>query len=199
MNLCDYTKISFPFERFEFNNCLSNLLIDEINKIINTFDIIDQDYNEGKRTDKKNRIFINKDLIEKNKYIYIQKMINSLLDKKNILFLEKIGNIDLSNCYLRIEITADKKNFWLEKHTDISEKKISFLIYINDNNQDLDIGTDIYDINRNYIHTIPFKHNFGYLFFPGKNTWHGLEKGKNIELRKCLIINYVSFKTEFKI
>lgn len=199
MNLCDYTKISFPFERFEFNNCLSNSLIYEINKIINTFDIIDHNYNEGKRTDKKNRIFINKDLIEKNKYIYIQKMIDSLLDKENILFLEKIGNIDLSNCYLRIEITADKKNFWLEKHTDISEKKISFLIYINDNNQDLDIGTDIYDINQNYIHTIPFKHNFGYLFFPGKNTWHGLEKGKNIKLRKCLIINYVSFKTEFKI
>ena len=31
MNLCDYSKISFPFKRFEFNNCLSNSLIDEIN------------------------------------------------------------------------------------------------------------------------------------------------------------------------
>ena len=133
------------------------------------------------------------------KYFQMKKLIKFLLNKEVINFFEKKGNLNLKNCYLRCEIMCDHKGYWLEKHKDISEKKVSMLIYINDNNEDLSNGTDLYDKNLELVHTIPFKNKLGYIFFPSDNTWHGLEKGKNIKNRKCLLINYVTFKTDFKL
>ena len=67
------------------------------------------------------------------------------------------------------------------------------------NNEDKNNGTDLYDEDLTLAHSIPFIHNLGYVFFPANNTWHGLEKGKNINHRKCVLINYVTFKTDFKL
>tara|TARA_B100000035_G_scaffold43264_1_gene32303 strand:- start:3895 stop:4500 length:606 start_codon:yes stop_codon:yes gene_type:complete len=201
MNLNEYTKYTEPFLRYEFENCFEDTLIDEINNIIqnNEHEKIEDKY-DGKRTDNKKRCFIDKNFIDKNKqYIYLQKLIDYLQKDNVIHFFEKIGSIDLKNCYLRVEIILDKHNFWLEKHKDIVEKKVSFLIYINDNDEDLKNGTDLYDKNLKLVHSIPFKHNLGYVFFPNNDTWHGLEKGKNIKYRKCVLINYVTFKTDFKL
>jgi len=31
-------------------------------------------------------------------------------------------------------------------------------------------------INLNKVKTVPYKHNYGYFFTSGPNTWHGMEK-----------------------
>jgi hypothetical protein len=49
------------------------------------------------------------------------------------------------------------------------------------------------------VKTVPYKHNTGYFFASGKNTWHGLEK-KEIKIeRRCMQINYVTFPTSWPI
>jgi hypothetical protein len=213
MNLSEYKKYTNPFLRYEFNNCFDGNMLQEINAMIENNEQEennDQEENnekkkitsnyEGKRINNKHRCFITNEYLKNNKqYIHLQELIKYLQKDEVIQFFETIGNISLKDCYLRIEIILDKENFWLEKHKDIIEKKISFLIYINDNNEDTNNGTDLYDEDLTLAHSIPFIHNLGYVFFPANNTWHGLEKGKNIKHRKCVLINYVTFKTDFKL
>ena len=196
MNLNNHTEYQEPFYRIEIEDCIDNKIINEVNFIINEMNNKKTNY-QGKRSDIHNRYFISQKML--NKHHEIKKLMNFLLDKNTINFFEKKGNIDLKDCYLRCEVMCDHKGYWLEKHKDISEKKVSMLIYINDNDEDLSNGTDLYNKNLELVHTIPFKHNLGYIFFPNEFTWHGLEKGKNIKNRKCLLINYVTFKTDFKL
>ena len=49
------------------------------------------------------------------------------------------------------------------------------------------------------IKTVPYKNNYGFFFSSGENTWHGLEKKKIVNERRCLLVNYVTFQTDWKI
>ena len=198
MNLENYNKITNPYLIYEFSNCFNNKTIDEINGIIKIIENnIDTNQYNGKRENNDKRYYINKTNVNKHKNL--KEVINYLLNKNTIKYLENLGNIKLDNTYLRLEVILDKESFWLEKHVDIPEKKISFLIFINDNNEPIENGTDIYNENLELVYTVPFINNLGYMFFPSHNTWHGLEKGKNIKYRKVILINYVTFETDWKL
>ena len=41
--------------------------------------------------------------------------------------------------------------------------------------------------------------NYGYFFSSGPNTWHGMEKKEIVKERRCLQVNYVTFKTDWKV
>ena len=80
---------------------------------------------------------------------------------------------------------------------DIVEKRFSMLLFLGDGPEHM--GTDFYDADLNVVKTVSFKHNNAYVFLPGDDTWHGLEK-KSIPDRRCsLLINYVTFKTDFPV
>ena len=49
------------------------------------------------------------------------------------------------------------------------------------------------------VKTVPYKHNYGYLFTSGPDTWHGMEKKKIVKERRCIQVNYVTFKTDWKV
>ena len=49
------------------------------------------------------------------------------------------------------------------------------------------------------VKTVPYKHNYGYLFTSGPNTWHGMEKKKIVKERRCIQVNYVTFETDWKV
>ena len=51
----------------------------------------------------------------------------------------------------------------------------------------------------NKVKTIPYKNNYGYFFTSGLNTWHGMEKKEIKKERRCLQVNYVTFKTDWKV
>lgn len=101
--------------------------------------------------------------------------------------------------YLRVEIISDREGFWLAPHKDIKEKLVSMLLYVNPYNESENLGTDFYDADLKLVKTMPYRNNFGYMFAPAHDTWHGLEKKEIRQERRSMLINYVTFPTEWKL
>ena len=207
-------KFDDPFTHWELNKPLTDLAIDEI---VNA-DIEDPlkhdlkydgtraiDGGEGKFREGitsggkalKFRCFITKD--NAKNFPNLTKFVNELQNKETYDKISKLINKDLSKSYVRVEIICDRQGFWLKPHCDIKEKLISCLLFINKHNEDENLGTDFYDKNLNKVKTLPYKDNYGYFFSSGPNSWHGMEK-KNIKKeRRCLQVNYVTFKTDWPV
>lgn len=107
--------------------------------------------------------------------------------------LAQAAQCDLRDSLLRIEYCQDTDGFWLEPHTDIAVKKLTFLIYLSEDPSLADAGTDIYHGPPDFQHagTAPYVFNAGFIFAPGQNTWHGVAPRKINGVRKSVIINYV--------
>ena len=73
------------------------------------------------------------------------KFINELQSKETYQLISKMINKDLSNSYVRVEVICDREGFWLKPHCDIKEKLMSGLIFINNENESEDLGTDFYN------------------------------------------------------
>ncbi len=101
--------------------------------------------------------------------------------------------------YLRVEVICDREGFWLEPHKDIKEKLMSMLLYVNLVGESENLGTDLYDGKLKLVKTVPFRNNFGYMFAPAHDTWHGLEKKTVQKERRSVLINYVTFKTDWQL
>jgi hypothetical protein len=117
------------------------------------------------------------------------------LDPRVLRAIEATTGADLSGSRLRIEYCQDTEGFWLAPHTDISVKKFSMLIYLSDDPRLKDAGTNIHEGPPDFRHvaSAPYGRNLGFIFVPGKNTWHAVGKRPlNGAVRKSLIVNYVS-------
>ena len=125
--------------------------------------------------------------------------IKELQSKKTYDVISKMINKDLSNSYVRVDVICDREGFWLKPHCDIKEKLMSGLIFVNKTNESEDLGTDFYDKDLKKVKTVPYKHNYGYLFTSGPDTWHGMEKKKILKERRCIQVNYVTFPTDWKV
>ena len=73
------------------------------------------------------------------------------------------------------------------------------IVFVNLHNESENLGTDFYDAKLNKVKTVPYKHNYGYFFTSGPNTWHGMEKKEIKKERRCIQINYVTFETDWKV
>ena len=207
-------KYDFPFDHWEYSNALSDSAIDEII----TADIPDvSKYNlnydgtraidggEGKFRQGiadggkalKFRCFVTKE--NSKSFPHLTKFINELQAKETTEKISKLTGKDLSNSYVRVEVICDRQGFWLKPHCDIKEKLMSCLLFINKHNESENLGTDFYDSNLKRVKTLPYKDNYGYFFTSGPNTWHGMEKKEIKKERRCLQVNYVSFKTDWKV
>jgi hypothetical protein len=203
-----------PFEHWELNKPLTQ---DAINEICKT-EIIDLkkmdikydgtraiDGGEGKFREGisdggkaiKFRCFLEKD--NSKDFPHLTSLIEELRSKDAYNCISELIKKDLSKAYVRIEIICDRQGFWLKPHCDIKEKLISGLMFVNPFNESENLGTDLYDGSLKKIKTIPYKNNYGYFFSSGPNTWHGMEKKEIKKERRCLQINYVSFKTDWPV
>ena len=207
-------KHKFPFDHWEYNNALT----DEVVKEIITTDIPDvskhnlsydgtraidggaAEFREGIASGGKAikfRCFVTKD--NASQFPNLVKFINELQSKETQQAISKMINRDLSNSYVRLEVICDREGCWLKPHCDIKEKLMSGLVFINSTNESEDLGTDFYNEKLEKVKTVPYKHNYGYLFTSGPNTWHGMEKKKIIKERRCIQVNYVTFETDWKV
>ena len=143
------------------------------------------------------RCFITKDNMQK--FPGLVKFVNELQSKNVYEKISKLINKDLSNSYVRVEVICDRKGFWLKPHCDIKEKLMSCLLFVNHSNESESLGTDFYNDKLEKVKTVPYKNNYGYLFSSGPNTWHGMEKKEIVKERRCLQVNYVTFKTDWKV
>ena len=207
-------KYEFPFDHWEYNNALSDETIQEIitadiadvSKHDLTYDgtrAIDggaAEFREGIASGGKAikfRCFVTKE--NSSEFPNLVKFINELQSKETYEAISKMISKDLSNSYVRVEVICDREGFWLKPHCDIKEKLMSGLIFVNKEGESEDLGTDFYDEKLEKVKTVPYKHNYGYLFSSGPNTWHGMEKKKIIKERRCIQVNYVTFKTDWKV
>jgi hypothetical protein len=133
------------------------------------------------------------------KFPNLKNFIQELQNKKTYEKISKLIGKDLSNSYVRVEVICDRKGFWLKPHCDIKEKLISCLLFVNKSNENENLGTDFYDSDLKKIKTLPYRDNYGYFFSSGPNTWHGMEKKEIVKERRCLQVNYVTFKTDWKV
>ena len=207
-------KYEFPFDHWEYNNPLTEGAIQEIitadipdvskhNLAYDGTRAIDggaAEFREGIASGGKAvkfRCFVSKE--NASQFPNLVKFINELQSKETYQKISKMINKDLSNSFVRVEVICDREGFWLKPHCDIKEKLMSGLIFVNNKNESEDLGTDFYNQKLEKVKTVPFKHNFGYFFTSGPNTWHGMEKKKIVKERRCLQVNYVTFKTDWKV
>jgi hypothetical protein len=105
--------------------------------------------------------------------------------------IERTCGVDLAGTSLRIEYCQDSDGFWLEPHTDIGVKKLTFLIYLSGGPGTEGLGTDLMDPQGNVLGTAPYAPNRGLIFVPGSDTWHGFRRRPIPVVRRSLIVNYV--------
>ncbi len=207
-------KFNDPFTHWELNKPLTE---EQINEIVNA-DIAnpkehDLNYDGTRAIDGgegkfrlgisdggkalKFRCFVTKE--NSNNFPNLTKLINELQSKEATKKIAELTGKDLSSAYIRVEIICDRKGFWLKPHCDIKEKLMSCLLFVNKYNESEDLGTDFYDNNLNKVKTLPYKNNYGYFFSSGPDTWHGMDKKDIKKERRCLQVNYVTFKTDWKV
>jgi len=106
--------------------------------------------------------------------------------------LSDLFNVDFSDTKLRIELVEDVNGFFQIPHLDVEQKKITWITYLGNSEDVGQVGTDVFDSEKNFVKSSKFEYNNGFIFFPGVDTWHGFSEGKTIKLkRRVLIINYV--------
>ena len=202
MNLKETTNHLIPFPHWEFSNCLDENTLNEISytKLPSgnrAYDGTRAADHTGGGIDGKLRLFITKSNC--HNFPKLTKLIENLQSKITYLKISNLINKDLSNSFVRLEIICDKKGFWLKPHKDIPEKLMTMMIWANPYSESENLGTDLYNENYDLIKTVKYHHNKGYFFSSGKDTWHGLEMKKINKERRCIQINYVSFKTDWAV
>ena len=182
-----------PFAHWEYKDALSDDAIEEIiNADIPDVSKHDLNYDGTRAIDGggaefregivsggkaiKFRCFVTKQ--NSKQFPHLVKFINELQSKETCVTISKMINKDLSNSYVRVEVICDREGFWLKPHCDIKEKLLSGLIFVNNANESEELGTDFYNEHLEKVKTVPYKHNYGYIFSSGLNTWHGMEKKK---------------------
>ena len=89
-------------------------------------------------------------------------------------------------------IEKDIDGCWLEPHSDLGVKVFTMLLYLSKDPSHKDLGTDIYDTDKQRVGRSPFAPNAAMIFVPADNTFHGFEKRPIKGVRTSLIINYVT-------
>ena len=115
----------------------------------------------------------------------------ALRDSRTIAAIETTTGCDLAGSLLRIEYCQDGDGFWLEPHTDIGAKRFTLLCYLSAGEGSDGCGTDIFDRDRRWVRTVPFRFNSALVFVPGPDTWHGFNRRTIVGVRRTMIVNYV--------
>jgi len=179
-----------PFRHWLFQDAIFTDVCQEIVSMPIKAPVIEETY--GKR-DSHNELrnFFTPDLQEKR---YAVSMVANIFQSSLVArAIEKLCDIKLQGSYLRIEYCQDHNGFWLEPHMDIKEKLMTMQIYLNTGADAATLGTDLYDADKKHHSTAPSEMGQGMIFIPSEpNSWHGFEKRPIRDLRRSLIINYVT-------
>jgi len=112
-------------------------------------------------------------------------------DDATVGLLADLTGQSLDGGFLRIEYCLDTDGFWLEPHTDIGAKLLTFLVYLSDSPEADDWGTDLMTSEGAVLGRSPGGFGKGLVFVPGSDTWHGFTRRPITGVRRSLIVNYV--------
>lgn len=138
------------------------------------------------------RVYFNPE--NQDKYPVCREVVEAFADPAVIATLERVTGANLSKTLLRIEHCQDTDGFWLAPHPDISVKRFSMLLYLSDDANLADAGTDMYHMPPEFkwAGRAPYGKNKGMIFIPAANTMHGYTPRTINGIRKSLMINYVT-------
>lgn len=194
MKISNITCDSSPFNHYSFSDVFCE---NELREIANIDLLKHSSKLEGERASNTNRFFANEE--NRKSHNVIDRIVTYFSSNDAISHFENESNRKISGNYLRIEFIEDTESSWLKPHVDINEKIMSMMIYLNTTDENPNIGTSVYDQDLKLVKTIPYVHNTGFYFYPSHDTWHGLEPIKIKTSRKAIMVNYCTFKTEFKL
>ncbi len=144
----------------------------------------------GKRdTNNTRRIFISE--ANRTAHPVFAALAGAFQDEATVALFEDICGIELTGALTRIEYCLDTGGFWLEPHTDIGAKLLTFLIYLSDHPDAEHWGTDIMNAQGAVLGRAEGVANCGLMFVPAADTWHGFVKRSISGVRRTLIVNYV--------
>jgi hypothetical protein len=178
-----------PYPHWVLRNCFPDDAVDDILAL--PFPAPSLEGVSGKRELHNNtrRYF---DAENREQFAVVEAIAEAFQDQRITDLIAKTYGTDLSGTYLRIEYAQDTDGFWLEPHTDLGVKSFTMLLYLSDEEGHEDLGTDIYDADKNHVGRSPFEPNAAMIFVPSDNTYHGFERRPIKGVRKSLIINYVT-------
>lgn len=182
---------SSPYDYWLLDDVFPNDVIDSIADL--PFDPPKDVKFDGRReTNNSQRIYFTPE--NQNRFPVCREVTSAFSDAAVLDAIQAMTGADVSKGLLRIEYCQDTDGFWLEPHLDISVKYFTMLVYLSDDPNLRDAGTDIYDDTPEHklVTSAPYEKNKGLIFIPGSKTWHGFSKRRIKGLRKSLIINYVS-------
>ena len=185
------THIVWPYDYWVLNNVIPADMVNDLADLpfpppVNLV------FDGRRESNNSSRVYFTTD--NQEKFPVCRDMVALFSDTSTRGLIQQTTSTDLSKAQLRIEYCQDIDGFWLEPHLDISVKLFTMLIYLSDDPNLFDAGTDIYDATPEHklVATAPYEQNTGLIFIPGTNTWHGFSKRPIMGLRKSIIINYVT-------
>tara|TARA_B100001123_G_C15283934_1_gene1014964 strand:- start:53 stop:775 length:723 start_codon:yes stop_codon:yes gene_type:complete len=112
-----------------------------------------------------------------------------LMLKDPILERYKINELNELNMNIRMELIRDSGGYMIAPHTDSPKKILTLLIYIPNDNENLDLGTSLFEPkdkefiseeayqfefkNFKEIKKMPYKKNFAFGFLKNERSFHG--------------------------
>ena len=90
--------------------------------------------------------------------------------------LQEKFNTSLLKASLRLELVTDVNGFWQVPHTDVKDKKITWLTYLSTVEECGEVGTSLANTDKEFVGSAIFGFNKGLIFIPSDNTWHGFRK-----------------------
>ncbi|MGD0531708.1 MAG: 2OG-Fe(II) oxygenase [Methyloceanibacter sp.] len=178
-----------PYRHWSLRGCFPSDTVDDILAL--PFEAPSLDGVSGKRELHNNtRKYF--DVGNREQFPVCEAVAQAFQDPRVTRHIEKAFGTNLKGTYLRIEFAQDIDGFWLEPHSDLGVKVFTMLVYLSKDPSHHDLGTDIYDANKNRVGCSPFAPNAAMIFVPADNTFHGFEKRPIKGVRTSLIINYVT-------
>jgi hypothetical protein len=178
-----------PYRNWSLTGCLPEDTVDDILAL--PFGAPSLDGVSGKRELHNNtRKYF--DVDNRKTFPVCEAVAQAFQDKRVTGHIEKMFGTNLAGTYLRMEFAQDIDGFWLEPHSDLGVKVFTMLLYLSKDPNHRDLGTDIYDANKQRVGRSPFAPNAAMIFVPADNTFHGFEKRPIKGVRTSLIINYVT-------
>ncbi len=182
------TMVRTPFRHWLTHDTLPRWMVDAVRALPFPASAIGDTH--GKReTHNGRRIFVSE--WNRRRHAVCSALADAFQDDATVGLLEDLTGARLGGGFLRIEYCLDTEGFWLEPHTDIGAKMLTFLISLSDHPAAENWGTDIMDQDGHVLSRASGSANRGLLFVPGAETWHGFTRRPIEGVRRTLIVNYV--------
>jgi hypothetical protein len=177
-------KVQDPWPYFTVTNFFTESYLDSIYKAFDEVDFIISEYDDDPC---RLEFPFNKTVYDK--YKFVRQLTDSFKCRSNEVDLYKLTNTWFKDTYLRISLWLDLPTYVLPIHSDANYKMFTLQIYIPHNDEEL--GTNIYDQNKQLHSIIPFERNNGYWFLPNRDepiSWHGFTQPIKTR-RQTIVIN----------